>query len=64
MDKTKNYYIAWGEGGKERDKTQVVIGRGVMLRGQIENDQHRKKMTNEKAKHEMWASFSKNKPKI
>ena len=33
MDKTKKYYIAWGEGGKERDKTQVVIGRGVMLRG-------------------------------
>ena len=22
MDKTKKYYIAWGEGGKERDKTE------------------------------------------
>ena len=56
--------MAWGEGGKERDKTQAVIGRGVMLRGQTENDQGGKKVTNEKAKHEMWASFSKNKPKI
>lgn len=38
MDKTKKYYMSWGEGGKERDKTKVVIGRRIMLRGQIEND--------------------------
>lgn len=55
--------MSWGEGGKERDKTKVVIGRRIMLRGQIENDQDRKKMTNEKAKHEMWVSFSNQKCK-
>lgn len=36
MDKTKKCHMSWGEGGKERDKTKVVIGRRIMLRGQIE----------------------------
>lgn len=43
MDKTKKYYMSWGEGGKERDKTKVVIGRRITLRGQIENDRIERK---------------------
>lgn len=43
MDKTKKYYMSWGEGGKERDKTKVVIGRRITLKGQIENDRIERK---------------------